>query len=129
MTLSNEARLHEAGSPRFGRVLVRGELGPVTVAVVDVNGDGALTVSVVMHLGDEGVWRQSAWDTSTVLAQGWIDQVRYAYGRARHVPSVEVALGETWLRVPVNTDGWWLFMAYADKEVTLDVSRVPDPLT
>ena len=129
VTLSNEALLGEAGSSRFGRVLIRGELGPVTVAVADVNGDGTLTVSVVMHLDADGVWRQSEWGTSTVLTQGWIDQVRYAYGRARHVPSVEVALAERWLRVPVNPNGWWLFMAYAEKEVALDLSRVPDPLT
>lgn len=101
----------------------------MTVAALDVNGDGALTVSVVMHLDTDGVWRQSEWGTSTVLAQGWTDQVRYAYGRARHVPWVEVAIGERWLRVPVNTDGWWLFMTYADEEAALDLSRVPDPLT
>jgi hypothetical protein len=129
VTLSNEALLGEAGSSRFGRVLIRNELGPVTVAVIDVNGDGALTASVVMHLGADGLWRQSEWGTSSVLTQGWIDQVRYACGRAWHVPSVEVALAERWLRVPVNTHGWWLFMAYADKDVALNLSRVPDPLT
>ena len=94
-----------------------------------VAGDGALTVSVVMHLGADGLWRQFEWGTSSVLTQGWIDRVRYACGRAWHVPSVEVALAERWLRVPVNTHGWWLFMAYADEDVALNLSRVPDPLT
>ncbi|GAA3154988.1 hypothetical protein GCM10010531_02680 [Blastococcus jejuensis] len=119
--------LARAGAGSAGRVLVRDDLGRVCVAVVDTNGDEAFVVAVVLHLDDDGVWRESEWNSAAVLGRGWLDGVAYAYGRTASASTVRIGVGDAVRQVPVNGPGWWCFMAEAPQSERLDLTAVPHP--
>ena len=86
-----EELLAAAGSARWSALLLRGDLGRLCLAVVDTNGDGAFVATVRFHLDDDDVWREQAWENASVLEDGWVSGVAYAYGR--------------------GPAGWWMHLA------------------
>jgi hypothetical protein len=108
-----------AGDASVGRVLIRGDLGRVCLAVVDTNGDGAFLAAVALHLDDDGAWRESAWNRAAVLGTGWVHGVAYLYGRAPRGSSVDVVSRGRVHRVPVNDEGWWLCLEEAEPDEPL----------
>ena len=121
---SDEQLLAAAGSPRHGRVLIRGTLDGLAVIVADANDDGAMftTATLVWH---DGAWKDSGWGSGSLLAEGWANGVAYAYGRTPGADAVEVALRGDTRRVPVNEHGWWLVLAAAQEHERFDLSGVP----
>ena len=124
---TDEQLLTAAGSARHSRVLVRGELAGLAVAVVDANGDGALYECVTMNRRG-GEWRESTSGSAGILAQGWSSGVAYAYGRTPGAENVQVSLRGTPATVPVGTNGWWLVLVPAEEDDEFDLSAVPPPL-
>jgi hypothetical protein len=122
---SREQLLAAAGSPRHGRVLLRGQEGRLCLAVVDTNGDGAFLATVSFSLDDDGVWRESGWGNASILEEGCLYGVGYAYGHTPDADSVEVGTRGDVRRVPVNEDGWWMVLVPGDGSDRLDLSRVP----
>jgi hypothetical protein len=108
---SDDDLIAAAGAVGTGRILVRGDRGRACVAVVDTNGDGAFLATVSFHLDDDGVWRESEWDSSAILGQGRVHGVGYLYGRAPAGTEVEIAPSGRVQQVPVNEAGWWLYLA------------------
>jgi hypothetical protein len=123
---SDDVLLAAAGSVRHSRLLVKGVLDGLAVAVVDANGDGALQEVVVMTWQD-GAWQESAAGGAGVLADGWTNGVAFAYGRTLDVEAVDVVLRGDIRRVPVTGDGWWLVLARAEEDERFDLTGVPDP--
>lgn len=119
--------LAQAGTAAAGRVLIRGDLGRVCVAVVDTNGDGAFLAAVSLHRDDDGAWREAEWSSAALLGRGWLDGVAYAYGRTPAASSVRIGFRGDAREVPVDEHGWWSFMAEAAEDEPLDLGAVPDP--
>jgi hypothetical protein len=123
---SDEELLAAAGSARYSRVLVRGELGDLAVAIADANGDGVTYVCVTMtRFG--GRWVEVGWIGAGILAEDRAYGVAYAYGRTPGADAVEVGFRGVTRRVPVNEHGWWLVLEAADEDERFDLTRVPDP--
>src|SRR4051794_14340437 len=78
---TDDELLAAAGAAGHGRVLIRGVLGRVTVAVADVNGDGAMVEAVTLQRHGDGPWTETGWGGAGVLEQRWTGGVAYAYGR------------------------------------------------
>jgi hypothetical protein len=108
---SDEDVLAEAGAAGAGRILIRGDLDRACVAVVDTNGDGAFLAAVSLHLDDDGVWRESEWNSAAVLGRGQVHGVGYVYGRAPAGTEVDIAPFGRVQQVRANEAGWWLYMA------------------
>ena len=123
---SDEELLAAAGSARYSRLLIRGELEDVAVAIADANGDGVMYVCVSMHRTG-GRWAPAVWDANSTLAAFWGNGVAYAFGRAPGVDSVDVGFRGEVRRVPVNEHGWWLVLETAEEDERFDLSRVPQP--
>jgi hypothetical protein len=107
--------LAQAGAAGTGRILIRGDLDRVCVAVVDTNGDGAFLAAVSLHLDDDDVWRESEWNSAAILGQGWVHGVGYVYGRSPGSSSVEIVSRGRTHEVPVNEAGWWLHLEHGDE--------------
>ena len=102
--------LSQAGAASAGRILIRGDLGRACVAVVDTNGDDAFLAAVSLHLDDDGVWRESEWNSAADLGRGSVHGVSYLYGRAPGRSEVEILSQGHRERIPVNGAGWWLHL-------------------
>ena len=120
MTPADADVLAQAGAADAGRILIRGDLGRVCVAVVDTNGDGAFLAAVSLHLDDDGAWRESEWNSAAVLGQGWVHGVAYCYGRAPAGTEVEIAPHGRVQEMQVNEAGWWLYMAGTEEPPPLE---------
>ena len=122
---SDERLVAAAGSARHGRVLVRGQVERLCLAVVDTNGDGALLETVLFHRTSDGTWFEAGSSGAALLTHGWSGGVAYAYGRAPGACEVEVGLGGALHRVPVNDEGWWQFLAPAAEDELVDLGGIP----
>jgi hypothetical protein len=124
--LTDDELIARGGSVWDSRLLIRGELDDLTVAVVDANGDGAVYEVVTMVWSGRG-WDERASGSAGILADGWDHGVAYAYGHTPGVDAVDVGLRGELRRVPVNEHGWWLVLETAEEEERFDLSGVPDP--
>jgi hypothetical protein len=123
---TDEQLLAAAGSVRYSRLLVRGELDGLAVAVVDANGDDAVYECVTMRrLG--GDWQESTSGSAGLLAEGWSSGVAYSYGRAPGADTVQVGLHGVQHVVRVERNGWWLVLARAEEDDRFDLSAVAPP--
>ena len=119
--------LAAAGSAQYSRLLIRRQLDRVAVAVVDTNGDGVLLVVVTFHLDDDGVWRETGDVGAGIAGQSRASGTGYAYGHAPGTSAVEIGYRGEAQEVPVDENGWWLYLVETDDGEGLDLSRVPVP--
>jgi hypothetical protein len=63
---------------------------------------------------DDGVWRESGWNSAAVLEAGRVHDIGDAHGRAPRRSEVEIRVHGRLRRVPVTEAGRWLHMAEID---------------
>jgi hypothetical protein len=97
-------------SAGHARVLARSALPRMVAVIVDTNGDGHLIEFTMVHLDDDGGWREVYSVGAGLSGEGQVLDVAYLHGYAPGKRAVTVELGEDQISVEVTQSGWWIFL-------------------